>query len=63
MMILMMIIIIVVIMATTIMMIEIILIVAVVMINSPFQLGDFSTGSTADTYQAYSSFNQNKFAE
>ena len=63
MMILMMIIIIVIIMTTMIMMIEIILIVAVVMINSPFQLGDFSTGSTADTYQAYSSFNQNKFAE
>ena len=47
MMILMMIIIIVIIIAIMIMMIEIILIIAVVIINSPFQPGDFSTGSTA----------------
>ena len=48
MMILMMIMIIVIIIAIIIMMIEIILIIAVVIINSPFQPGDFSTGSTAD---------------
>ena len=48
MMILMMIIIIVIIIAIMIMMIEIILIIAVVIINSPFQPGDFSTGSTAE---------------
>ena len=46
-MILMMVIIIVITIAIMIMMIEIILIIAVVIINSPFQPGDFSTGSTA----------------
>ena len=46
MMILMMIIIILIIIAIMIMMIEIMLIIAVVIINSPFQPGDFSTGST-----------------
>ena len=44
-------IIIVIIIAIMIMMIEIILIIAVVIINSPFQQGDFSTGSTAGIYQ------------
>ena len=34
--------------AIMIMMIEIILITAVVIINSPFQSGDFSTGSTTE---------------
>ena len=47
MMILMMIITIVIIIAIMIMMIEMILIIAVVIINSPFQPGNFSTGSTA----------------
>ena len=42
----MMIIIIVLIIAIMIMVIEIMLIIAVVIINSPFQPGDFSTGST-----------------
>ena len=44
----MMIIIIVIIVAIMIMMIKIILIIAVVIINSPFQPGNFSTGSTTD---------------
>ena len=48
MMILMMIIIIVIIIAIMIMMIEIILIIAVVIIDSPFQPGDFSTESTTE---------------
>ena len=47
----MMIIIIVIIIAIMIMMIEITLIIAVVIINSPFQPGDFSTRSTAGIYQ------------
>ena len=51
MMILMMIIIIVIIIAMMIMMIEITLIIAVVIINSPFQPGDFCTGFTAGIYQ------------
>ena len=44
----MMMIIIVIIIAIMIMMIKIILIIAVVTINSPFQPGNFSTGSTTD---------------
>ena len=44
----MMIITIVIIIAIMIMMIKIILIIAVVIINSPFQPGNFSTGSTTD---------------
>ena len=51
MMTLMMIIIIVIIIAIMIMMIEITLIIAVLIINSPFQPGDFPTGSTAGIYQ------------
>ena len=47
MIILMMVIIMVITIGIMIMMIEIILTIAVVIINSPFQPGDFSTGSTA----------------
>ena len=60
MIILIMIIIILIIMATMIMMIKITLIIAVVIINSPFQPGDFPTKSTAD-YVKYCKNSERKF--